>query len=88
MPTPQHSPLHDRHVAAGAKFAEFGGWDMPVEYAGGGVVAEHRAVREQVGLFDVSHLGKADIAGPGAVDFVNRCLAGDLRKISAGQAQY
>ncbi|HWB37148.1 MAG TPA: glycine cleavage system protein T, partial [Rugosimonospora sp.] len=54
----RHSPLHDRHVAAGAKFAAFGGWDMPLEYAGGGVLKEHAAVREAVGVFDVSHLGK------------------------------
>ncbi|HNV10036.1 MAG TPA: glycine cleavage system aminomethyltransferase GcvT [Propionibacteriaceae bacterium] len=82
------SPLHDRHVAAGAKFGEFGGWSMPLEYAGGGVVAEHTAVRERVGLFDVSHLGKALVTGPGAVDFLNRCLTNDLRRIGPGQAQY
>ncbi len=82
------SPLHDRHVAAGAKFAPFGGWSMPVEYAGAGVLAEHAAVRDAVGIFDVSHLGKATIAGPGAVDFANRCLTGDLGKIGPGQAQY
>ena len=58
-----HSPLHDRHVALGAKFAEFGGWSMPLEYAGGGVLAEHAAVRDAVGLFDVSHLGKALVRG-------------------------
>jgi aminomethyltransferase len=53
------SPLHERHVALGAKFAEFGGWSMPLEYAGSGIVKEHTAVREAVGIFDVSHLGKA-----------------------------
>ena len=58
------SPLHERHVALGAKFAEFGGWSMPLEYAG--VVKEHTAVREAVGVFDVSHLGKAMVRGPGA----------------------
>ncbi|CAM3394336.1 glycine cleavage system aminomethyltransferase GcvT [Stackebrandtia soli] len=82
------SPLHERHVAAGAKFAEFGGWDMPLEYAGGGVVAEHTAVREAVGLFDVSHLGKIDITGSGAAVFVNRCLTNDFAKIASGKAQY
>ena len=55
----RRSPLHDRHVALGAKMADFGGWEMPIEYPGGGVVKEHTAVREAVGLFDVSHLGKA-----------------------------
>ncbi|OUZ09493.1 glycine cleavage system protein T [Aeromicrobium sp. PE09-221] len=83
-----HSPLHDRHVALGAKFAEFGGWDMPVEYAGGGVLAEHTAVREGVGLFDVSHLGKAIVRGAGAAEYVNRCFTNDLGKIGVGQAQY
>ncbi|HEY5821026.1 MAG TPA: glycine cleavage system aminomethyltransferase GcvT [Propionibacteriaceae bacterium] len=82
------SPLHARHVTAGAKFAEFGGWSMPLEYAGGGVLAEHAAVRNAVGLFDVSHLGKAVVSGPGAAGFVNRCLSADLGKIAPGQAQY
>jgi aminomethyltransferase len=82
------SPLHERHVAAGAKFAAFSGWFMPLEYAGAGVLAEHAAVRNAVGIFDVSHLGKATVAGPGAADFVNRCLTADLGKIGPGQAQY
>jgi aminomethyltransferase len=82
-----HSPLHDRHEALGAKFAEFGGWSMPLEYAAG-VVKEHTAVRDGVGVFDVSHLGKAVVAGPGAVDFVNRTLTNDLTRIGPGQAQY
>ena len=81
-----HSPLHDRHVALGAKLAEFGGWSMPLEYSG--VVSEHTAVRERVGLFDVSHLGKALVRGTGAVDFVNSCLTNDLRRLRPGQAQY
>lgn len=82
------SPLHDRHAALGAKFAEFGGWSMPLEYAGGGVLAEHAAVRDGVGIFDVSHLGKALVKGPGARAFVNECLTNDLDKIAAGKAQY
>jgi aminomethyltransferase len=82
------SPLHDRHVALGAKMADFGGWEMPIEYPGGGVIAEHTAVRERVGVFDVSHLGKGSVQGPGAHDFVNRCLTADLGKIGPGQAQY
>ena len=61
---------------------------MPLEYAGAGVLAEHAAVRNAVGVFDVSHLGKATVAGPGAADFVNRCLTADLGKIGPGQAQY
>ncbi|MQA05340.1 MAG: glycine cleavage system aminomethyltransferase GcvT [Streptosporangiales bacterium] len=84
----KHSPLHDWHAANGAKFAEFGGWEMPLEYAGGGVVKEHTAVREAVGIFDVSHLGKAVVRGSGAADYVNGTLANDLGKIAPGQAQY
>jgi aminomethyltransferase len=85
-----HSPLHDRHVALGAKLADFGGWEMPIEYAasGGGVLKEHAAIREAVGLFDVSHLGKATVAGPGARAFVNSCLSNDLDRIEPGKAQY
>mgnify|MGYP003624039244 CR=1 FL=1 len=86
--SPLTSPMHDRHVALGAKMADFGGWDMPIEYPGGGVVAEHTAVRERVGVFDVSHLGKASVRGPGALDFVNARLTNDLRRIGPGQAQY
>jgi aminomethyltransferase len=81
------SPLHDRHEALGAKFAPFGGWSMPVEYPTG-VVKEHTAVREAVGIFDVSHLGKAEVVGPGAADFVNATLTNDLARIAPGQAQY
>lgn len=82
------SPIHDRHVALGAKMSDFGGWEMPIEYPGGGVVAEHTAVRENVGIFDVSHLGKARVSGPGALDFVNSCFTNDLRRIGPGKAQY
>ncbi len=83
----KQSPLHDRHVALGAKFAEFGGWTMPLEYPSG-VVKEHTGVRESVGIFDVSHLGKAMVSGPGAADFVNATLSNDLAKIAPGKAQY
>jgi aminomethyltransferase len=82
------SPLHDRHVALGAKMADFGGWEMPIEYPGGGVVREHSTVRSSVGLFDVSHLGKARVSGPGARAFVNSCLTNDLGRIHEGKAQY
>jgi aminomethyltransferase len=82
------SPLHARHVELGAKLADFGGWLMPIEYPGGGVVREHTAVRERVGIFDVSHLGKALVRGPGAADFVNATLSNDLGRIAVGQAQY
>jgi aminomethyltransferase len=90
MPDLLRSPLHDRHVALGAKTADFGGWEMPIEYpgAGGGVLAEHAAVRTGVGIFDVSHLGKGVVSGHRAVEFVNECLTNDLRRIAPGQAQY
>jgi aminomethyltransferase len=81
------SPLHERHLALGAKLAEFGGWQMPLEYPTG-VVKEHTAVRESVGIFDVSHLGKAVVRGSGAADFVNSTLSNDLAKIEPGKAQY
>jgi aminomethyltransferase len=86
--TGRRSPLYATHLALDAKMSDFGGWDMPIEYAGGGVLKEHAAVREDVGVFDVSHLGKATVRGPGAVDFVNSCLTNDLGRIGAGQAQY
>jgi aminomethyltransferase len=86
--SPLTSPLHARHVDAGAKLADFSGWSMPIEYAGGGVLAEHAAVRTAVGLFDVSHLGTGTVRGPGAADFVNSCLTNDLTRIGPGQAQY
>lgn len=83
----KRSPLHDRHLAAGAKFAEFGGWEMPLEYPAG-VLKEHAAVRDGVGIFDVSHLGKASVTGPGAAAYVNATLTNDLGRITAGKAQY
>jgi aminomethyltransferase len=79
-------PLESRHGDRGATFAPFGGWSMPVSYAG--TVGEHNATRTAVGLFDVSHLGKALVAGPGAAEFVNSTLTADLRRIGPGQAQY
>src|SRR3954451_6322223 len=80
--------LYAAHAQLGGKFAAFGGWEMPLEYAGGGVLKEHAAVRADVGVFDVSHLGKARVRGRGAAAFVNTCLSNDLDRISAGQAQY
>jgi aminomethyltransferase len=81
-----HGPLEAQHRARGATFAPFGGWLMPVAYAG--TVGEHAATREAVGLFDVSHLGKALVAGPGAAEFVNSAFTNDLRRIGPGKAQY
>lgn len=84
----KNSPLADKHLALNAKMADFGGWLMPIEYPGAGVIAEHTAVRERVGIFDVSHLGKVSVIGDGALDFLNSIFTNDLNRISDGQAQY
>lgn len=68
--------------------ADFGGWLMPIEYSGSGVLAEHAAVRERVGLFDVSHLGKASVKGTGALQFLNSLFTNDLERATDGKAQY
>jgi aminomethyltransferase len=80
------SPIHDSHEAAGARFTDFGGWQMPVQYTG--VLAEHDTVRTDVGLFDVSHLGRFEVAGPGAVDVVSGQLCNDIKRVEPGRAQY
>jgi aminomethyltransferase len=82
----EHGPIEGRHRELGASFAEFSGWLMPLSYAG--TVTEHNATRSAVGLFDVSHLGKAVVRGPGAAEFVNSALTNDLRRIGPGKAQY
>jgi glycine cleavage system T protein (aminomethyltransferase) len=79
--------LTGTHRSAGAKMADFGGWDMPIEYPTG-VVAEHTAVRTRVGVFDVSHMGKLVLRGSEAAAALNRLLANDLERIGPGQAQY
>jgi aminomethyltransferase len=84
----KNSPLHQKHIELQAKLADFGGWLMPIEYPGAGVLAEHAAVRERVGLFDVSHLGKASVTGIGALEFLNAMFTNDLTRISSGKAQY
>jgi len=80
------TPLHARHLASGARMVAFGGWDMPVEYTG--ISAEHLAVRERVGLFDVSHMGEIEIAGKDALAAVQRITCNDASKLEVGQAQY
>ena len=84
----KNSPLADKHIQLSAKMADFGGWLMPIEYPGAGVLAEHAAVREKVGIFDVSHLGKVSVKGPSALEFLNSIFTNDLNRISDGQAQY
>ena len=72
----KHPPLEKEHVALGAKLGPFGGWLMPIEYEG--VLAEHRAVRERVGLFDLTHLGKVEVAGPGALGLLQGVVTNDV----------
>ncbi len=83
----RQTALTETHRAAGARMADFGGWEMPIEYPTG-VVAEHTAVRSSVGVFDVSHMGKLLLRGPGAVAALNAILTNDLDRIGPGQAQY
>lgn len=80
------TPLHGVHVAAGAKMVPFAGYEMPVQYAG--LRKEHDAVRSGVGLFDVSHMGELWFSGPGAFDFLQHQLAGDIAKAKPGRALY
>jgi glycine cleavage system T protein (aminomethyltransferase) len=84
--TLQQTPLHDRHVALGARMVPFAGWEMPVQYEG--VIPEHRAVRTDAGVFDVSHMGELEIEGPRAHALLQGLLSNDLDKIAPGQAQY
>jgi aminomethyltransferase len=86
--SPRTSPLHDRHVAAGAKLADFSGWSMPIEYAGGGVLAEHAAVRTAVGFFAFSPFATGTFRVPAAAALVDGALTNDLGRIGPGQAQY
>jgi len=83
----KHSPLDAAHRALGAKLVPFGGWEMPLAYAGG-TLAEHRACRTSAVAFDVSHLGTVRIDGRDAFDRLQRALTNDLRKIAPGRAQY
>jgi aminomethyltransferase len=85
-PAPRRTALFDRHVAAGAKLVEFAGWEMPVQYVG--VREEHMAVRGNAGVFDVSHMGEIETAGPGAEALLQRLLSNDVSKIPIGGAQY
>ena len=86
-PTLKRTPLFDAHVAAGAKLVPFGGWEMPVQYTEG-VRAEHQAVRERAGVFDVSHMGEVQCSGPGAGAFLQHVLSNDVAKMAIGGAQY
>jgi aminomethyltransferase len=85
---PKRTPLYDAHVAAGGQMVPFAGWEMPVQYANRGLVAEHEATRNTCGLFDVSHMGEILVEGPGAVDEVNHLVTNDASKLIDGGAMY
>jgi len=84
---PEKTPLYERHVEAGARIVDFGGWDMPLHY--GSQIGEHHAVREAAGIFDVSHMTVVDIAGQGTEDYLRKLLANDVAKLeSPGKGLY
>src|SRR6516165_9986519 len=82
----RRSPLDAEHRALGARMAEFGGWEMPIQFTS--VLEEHRACRDDAVVFDVSHLGSVRVEGPGAFDALQWALTNDLRRIEPGRAQY
>ena len=86
MQTLLRTPLYDRHVALGARLVPFAGWEMPVQYEG--VIPEHLAVRNDCGVFDVSHMGELEVEGPRAREYLQRLLSNDLDRIEPGKAQY
>src|ERR1017187_6100890 len=86
MQTLRRTPLHDRHVALGARMVPFAGWEMPVQYEG--VIQEHKAVRNDAGVFDVSHMGELEVEGPTARNLLQATLSNDVDKLQPGQAQY
>src|SRR4051812_44018012 len=84
--TLQRTPLYDRHVALGARLVPFAGWEMPVQYEG--VIPEHRAVRSDAGVFDVSHMGEIEVEGPRALELLQNVISSDLSKVEPGRARY
>jgi aminomethyltransferase len=86
MQTLLRTPLYERHVALGARLMPFAGWEMPVQYEG--VIQEHRAVRTDAGVFDVSHMGELEVEGPRAHDLLQSLLSNDLDRIAPAEAQY
>jgi aminomethyltransferase len=86
MQTLRRTPLHDRHVALGARMVPFAGWEMPVQYEG--VIPEHRAVRADAGVFDVSHMGELEVEGPTARELLQAMLSNDVDRLQPGDAQY
>ncbi len=84
--TLRRTPLFQQHVDAGARLVPFAGWEMPVQYEG--VIAEHKSVRTDAGVFDVSHMGELEVEGPRAPDYLQSMLSNDVAKLEPGDAQY
>jgi aminomethyltransferase len=84
--TLRRTPLYERHVELGARMVPFAGWEMPVQYQG--VIPEHRAVRADAGVFDVSHMGELEVEGPTARDLLQQTLSNDVDRLAPGDAQY
>ena len=82
----KRTPLFEVHRQLGARMIPFGGWEMPVQYAG--ILEEHRAVRERAGLFDISHMGEIEIAGPGALEAIQHLTSNDASRLSVGEVHY
>ena len=87
MPELRRTPLHERHVDAGGRMVDFAGWEMPVQYPSG-TLAEHQAVRERVGVFDVSHMGRIAVRGPEAGAFLDSLITSNIQGIRVGRARY
>ncbi len=86
METLRRTPLYDKHLEAGARIVPFAGWEMPVQYVG--VIAEHKAVRTDAGVFDVSHMGEIEVEGPSALELLQGLLSNDISRLEQGDAQY
>ncbi len=82
----KRSPLESAHIALGARLVPFAGWNMPVQYSS--IIDEHQAVRQQVGIFDISHMGQFMVSGPAAAEWLNHLLTNDIRQLEIGQGQY
>src|SRR5262249_8024617 len=82
----RRTPLYERHLTLGARMVPFAGWTMPVQYSG--IINEHRAVRNQAGLFDLGHMGQVDVSGPDALAFLQYVTTNDVSSLAPGQAHY
>ncbi|AFY95502.1 glycine cleavage system aminomethyltransferase GcvT [Chamaesiphon minutus] len=85
-PTPQRTPLYDRAIALNARMTAFSGWEMPVQFSG--ITPEHEAIRDRVGMFDISHMGKFSLQGENAIEQLQTLVPSDLSRLKPGQAQY